>query len=41
MSAFDAVAAKLTAIAAAQVERRRQPEWWRHARLLWPLFTKG
>lgn len=45
MSPFDALAARLTAraaaIAEAQVLRRRQPNWWRQARLLWPLFTKG
>ena len=45
MSPFDALASKLTARAAAlaeaEVERRRQPAWWRSARLLWPMFTKG
>jgi hypothetical protein len=45
MSPFDALAARLTARAAvlaeARAERRRQPDWWRSARLLWPLFTKG
>lgn len=45
MSPFDALAARLTARAAAlaeaQVSRRSQPGWWRNARLLWPLFTKG
>jgi hypothetical protein len=45
VSPFDALAARLTlraaALAAARAERRRQPNWWRQARLLWPFFTKG
>ena len=45
MSPFDALAARLTARAAAlaqaRAERLREPNWWRSARLLWPLFTKG
>jgi hypothetical protein len=40
MSAFDALAARLVARAAALIERRRQEHWWRQPRLLWPDFTK-
>lgn len=41
---FAQLAARLTARAAAIAEaqaRRRQSGWWRKARLLWPMFTKG
>ncbi|MFT4027418.1 MAG: hypothetical protein QM676_11545 [Novosphingobium sp.] len=45
MSPFDMLAARLAARAAALAEaraqRRRGGDWWRRARLLWPLFTKG
>ncbi len=45
MSPFDALAARLAeraaALAEARAERRRRTDWWRRARLLWPLFTKG
>lgn len=45
MSPFDALAPRLIARAArlaeARARRRREPDWWRQARLLWPLFTKG
>lgn len=45
MTGFDTLVTRLTAraaaIANAQAERHRQPDWWRQARLLWPLFTKG
>lgn len=46
MSPFDTLAARLIAArlstqAAALIERRRQEDWWRKPRLLWPGFTKG
>ena len=40
MSPFDALAARLIARAATLVERHREQNWWRKARLLWPDFTK-
>lgn len=40
MSLFDALAARLMARAAALIERRKQADWWRRPRLLWPSFTK-
>lgn len=45
MSPFEGLVARLTARAAvlaeAEAERRRDGRWWRKARLVWPLFTKG
>lgn len=40
-SPFDSLAARLIARAAALIERRREENWWRKPRLLWPGFTKG
>lgn len=45
MNPFDTLAARLlaraAALAAALIERRKQADWWRNPRLLWPGFTKG